>query len=43
MWGAEFNLAGRQEIEKCLTMAASLSAILEVRKRTQAEAARLLA
>ena len=42
MWGAEFNLAGRQAIEKCLTMAASLNAILEVRKLTQAEAARVL-
>lgn len=40
--GAEFNIAGRQAIEKCLTMAASLNAILAVRKLTQAEAARVL-
>ena len=40
--GAEFNLAGRRAIEKGLTMAASLNAILASRKLTQAEAARLL-
>ena len=40
--GAEFNIAGRQAIEKCLTMAASLNAILAARKLTQAEVARLL-
>ena len=40
--GAERDLAGRQAIEKCLTMAASLNGILAARKMTQAEAARLL-
>src|ERR1017187_9452017 len=43
MWGgAEFNFTARQAIEKGLTMAASLNAILAARKLTQAEAARLL-
>jgi hypothetical protein len=37
MWGgAEFNFTGRQAIEKGLTMAASLNAILAARKLTQA-------
>jgi len=40
--GAERDLAGRQAIEKCLTMAVSLNGILAARKLTQAEAARLL-
>ena len=42
MWGAEFNLAGRQAIKQGLTMAVSLNAILAARKLTQAAAARLL-
>ena len=42
MWGAEFNLAGRQAIKQGLTMAVSLNAILAARKLTQAEAARVL-
>ena len=42
MWGAEFNLVGRQAIEHSLTMAASLNAILAERKLTQTEAARVL-
>ena len=40
--GSEFNIAGRQEIEKCLTMAASLNAILTERKLAQAEVAWML-
>jgi hypothetical protein len=36
MWGAEFNIVGRQAIEKGLTLAASLNAILAERKLTQA-------
>ena len=42
MWGAEFNLAGRQAIKQGLTMAVSLNAILAARKLTQAEVARVL-
>jgi hypothetical protein len=42
MWGAEFNLAGRQAIEHSLTMAPSLNAILAECKLTQTEAARVL-
>jgi predicted XRE-type DNA-binding protein len=40
--GAEFSIAGHQAIEKGLTMADLLNAILAARKLTQAEAARLL-
>jgi len=42
MWGAEFNIAGRQAIEHSLTMAASLNTILTERKLTQTEAAQVL-
>ena len=42
MWGAEFNLVGRQAIEHSLTMAASLNTILAERKLTQTEAAQVL-